>query len=424
MSRRGSMTVGFAFTAVCVFALLILVPSFAQAGDTIKIGAVEPRSGPMESVGRFMFSGLIQAVDEQNAKGGLFGKKIEIIWEDSEFKGDVATRKAKKLILEDKVDFLVSGASSPVMVALNKVSATNKILYFGYGAMTDDIQGREFSPYGFRLTATMYNVYSAMAQWMEKKPYRKFYILAPDYLSGYDTAKQFKEQMKIHVPDAKIVGEDFHPIANKDFGPYVTKMIASKADAIMLGSFGPDLTNVVKTIRSMGLKNIPILSHVIEPYPMNDMKEDAVGIHITNQYSLRVNTPENQDLLKKFHEKHKGDKDYLTWWPVGAMGGTIISWRVAFAAMEKAGTLDPDKFVKVFEGFQYKTPVGTYTMRACDHQMMTPMYGITIEGGPNPFYNGSIRPEIKFPFEGPKVEMFPAEKVALPVTKEYNPRCQ
>jgi branched-chain amino acid transport system substrate-binding protein len=424
MSRKCSVLFFIMLPVLFVIMLIGAIPFKATAGDTIKIGAIEPRSGPMESVGRFMFSGLIQAVEEQNAKGGLFGKKIEIIWEDSEFKGDVATRKAKKLILEDKVDFLVSGASSPVMVALNKVSATNKILYFGYGAMTDDIQGREFSPYGFRLTATMYNVYSAMAQWMEKMPYRKFYILAPDYLSGYDTAKQFKEQMKVHVPDAKIVGEDFHPLSNKDFGPYVTKIIASKADAVMLGSFGPDLTNVVKTIRSMGLKTLPILSHVIEPYPMNDMKDDAIGIHITNQYSLRVNSPENQDFIKKFHEKHKGDKDYLTWWPVGAMGGSATSWRVAFAAMEKAGTLDPDKFVKVFEGFQYKTPVGTYTMRACDHQMLVPMYGITIAGGQNPFYNGSIKPEIKFPFEGPKIEMFPAEAVAFPATKEYNPRCQ
>jgi branched-chain amino acid transport system substrate-binding protein len=422
MRSRSNLLFVLLLPVLLAFVLVGGVPFKATAADTIKIGAVEPRSGPMESVGRYMYAGLIQAVEEQNAKGGLFGKKIEIIWEDSEFKGDVATRKAKKLILEDKVDFLVSGASSPVAVALNKVSASNKVLYFGYGAMTDDIQGREFSPYSFRLCATMYNVYAAMGQWMERRPYRKFYIIAPDYLSGYDTAKQFKDQLKKHVPAATVVGEDFHPLANKDFGPYVTKIIASKADAIVTGSFGPDLTNLVKTVRSMGLKNLPIFTHALDPYMIRDMGDDATGLHITTQYSLSWNAPEAQQYTKAFHEKHKGDKDFFTWWPSGALGASAIGWKMTFAAMEKAGTLDPDKFVKVFEGFQYKTPMGMYTMRACDHQMLVSMYGISMEAG-SPYFNGSIKPEVKFPYEGPKVEMFAGDKVAMPATKDYNPRC-
>ena len=54
-------------------------------------------------------------------------------------------------------------------------------------------------------------------------------------------------------------------------------------------------------------------------------------------------------------------------------------------------------------------------MRKCDHQVMLPMYGGVVEGGPNPYY--------PFPWIGQNLEMFPAEKVAVPATKEYNPRC-
>jgi hypothetical protein len=88
-----------------------------------------------------------------------------------------------------------------------------------------------------------------------------------------------------------------------------------------------------------------------------------------------------------------------------------------------AGSLDPEKVIQAFEGFQYKSAVGLWTMRKCDHQAILPMYGGVTVAGWNPFYNGSIRPDVKFPWEGPNIEMFSADKVALPATSDYNPRC-
>jgi len=421
MKKGGKVGKFFWAGLIVTVALFWGLPHGAVAGNTIKVGLVEAKSGPFEYLGRTFNSGFLFAVDEQNAKGGLFGKKIEVLWEDSEYNGDVANRKAKKLLLEDKVDILVSGGSSAVAIALNKAATNYKTLYFNHGAMTDDIQGREFSRYGFRLVTSMYNIWSSMAQWMAKEPFRKFYVIAPDNIAGRDAARAYKEQMKIYIPDATVVGEDFHPLVTKDFAPYVTKIVAAKPDAIVLASYGPDLINFVKTARGMGIK-APILNHVVEPYAMNELKDAGVGLYITTQYSLRWNTPDNQNFIKAFHEMHKNEKDFLLWWPYANIGGITLGWRMTFAAMTKAGSLDPEKVIKTFEGFRYNTPVGEYTMRACDHQILTPMFGIIMEAQ-NPFFNGSIRPEVKFPFEGSKVEMFPAEKIALPATKEYNPRC-
>ena len=94
------------------------------------------------------------------------------------------------------------------------------------------------------------------------------------------------------------------------------------------------------------------------------------------------------------------------------MAGACIGWMMTFAAIEKAGTLDPEKVIEAYEGFQYESPVGTYTMRACDHQALMPMYGIVIKAGPNPFYNGSIREDVKFPWDGPDLEVFPLTSLA------------
>jgi branched-chain amino acid transport system substrate-binding protein len=419
----GSYFLGLTLVAL----LLTAVPMGAGAADTIKIGLLEAKSGPFESVGRFFNAGFMYAVDEQNAKGGLFGKKIEILWEDSEFKGDVANRKAKKLILEDKVNLLASGGSSAVAVAMNKIASDYKTIYINHGGMTDDVQGREFSRYGFRVVQNMYAHYTALALAMASKPYKRFYLIGPDYLAAHSASAVFREQLKKNVPNAQIVGEDFHPLGTaKDFGPYIAKILAAKADAVVCSSFGPDLVNMIKQGRAMGLKApLPFLSHVLEPYPMYELKDDGIGIIVSTPYSLRVNTPENQDMIKKFHAVHKTDKDFQTWWPVGTGGAAAVGWQMTFAAIEKAGSMDPEKIIQAYEGFQHKTPMGQWTMRNCDHQMFMPFYVVTMEGGPNPFFNGSIKPEVKFPWEGPAVQTIPAEKVVIPLgTKDYNSRCK
>ena len=401
-------------------------PEQLWGGHGSRIGLLEAKSGPFESVGRFFNAGFMYAVDEQNAKGGLFGKKIEVLWEDSEFKGDVANRKAKKLLLEDKVDMIASGGSSAVAVALNKVATEYKTLYINHGSLSDDTQGKEFSRYGFRVIENMYSHYAALAMAMANKPYRRFYLIGPDYLASYSANEVFKAQLKKAVPGAQIVGEDYHPLGTtKDFGPYIAKIRAAKADAVVISGFGPDLVNMIKQARTMGLKApFPFLSHVLEPYPMYELKDDAVGMIISTAYAMRVNTPENQEMIKRYHAKHAGDKDFQTWWPTGLLGAAAIGWKMTFAAIEKAGSLDPEKVIAAYEGFQYKTPVGQWTMRKCDHQMEMPMYNVQIAAGPNPYFNGSINPDVKFPWAGPETTMIPADRVSLPAVAGYNPRCQ
>jgi len=428
MERTFTKATGVGF--ICLILMLTLFAGVffeAMAADTIKIGQLEPLSGPFEANGRTWVIGVQFAADEQNAKGGLLGRKIEILKEDDEAKPDVATRKAKKLILENKVDFITSGLGSHIAIALNKVATTHKTIYICYGSFTDDIMGKEFSRYAFRTCLNLYNLNSTVALLMAKTPYRKFYTIQPDYVSGHVGDRLIREQTKIHLPDATFVGTDFFPLgATKDFGPYITKIIASKADAAYFGGFGPDLINFVKQARAMGLKvPFPIFASLaIHPYLLRELKDDAAGIYWAHQYSMRVKTPENEEMIRRFHEKHKNDKDFLTWWPFPDIGMAILGWKMTFAAIEKAGSLDPEKIIETFENnFQWKSPTGLYTMRKCDHQVILPMYGGMIEAGPNPYYNGSIRPDISFPWAGPNIAEFPAEKVTLPPTPEYNPRC-
>jgi branched-chain amino acid transport system substrate-binding protein len=389
----------------------------ALAADTVKIGVLDPRSGQMEPFGRAWHASMQFVVDEQNAKGGLLGKKVELVTEDGEAKPDVATRKARKLILEDKVSFLTGGHLSPVAIALARVAASSKVLYFNYSGMADEIQGKEFSPYAFRVCQNHYEQFTSLIMLLARTPYRKFYSIQPDYLAGHSQDERLKEELPKYIPDGKVVGTDFHPFATRDFAPYITKIISSGADAIVTGTYGSDLINLIRQARSMGLKStFPIFAPLgLHPYSIGELKEAAVGMYYTSEYLLRVNTPENRDFIKRYHEKHENDKDFLTQWPFSDIAMAIFGWKMTFAAVEKAGSLDPDKIIAAYEGFEWKSPVGAWTMRKCDHQVLLPMFGGSIAAGPNPFYS--------FPWEGTKVEEIPADKVTLPATKDYNPRC-
>jgi branched-chain amino acid transport system substrate-binding protein len=408
-----------ALTGISILLLLPWVfteqPRLAYGAETFKIGETNPFSGPAAYLGTVYHEGTKFVVDEYNAKGGLLGKKIEIITEDNEFKPDMAVRKVKKMILEDKVNIFGSGTGSHIAIALNKVAASYKVIGVNYG-FSQVLEKKDFNRYYFRAGYSPYTVTAGQALLLGTTPHRKIYMIYQDYAYGHAMAKYFKDNLKAHVPDAVIVGEDAHPLGLKDYAPYINKVIASKADCVWSSNFGVDAYNLVKQARVLGLKvPFPFVTHVGEELSyVNTLKEDAVGILNAHPYGLRIDTPENQQIIQKWHELHKKDKDPMLWWPGSAIGATIMNWKMILAAVEKAGSFDPEKIVQVFEGFRYKSPVGWFEMRKEDHQLNLPMFGSVIESK-NPYYDGSIRPDMNFPWPGPKVLPFPAEKVAAPL---------
>src|SRR5208283_4039339 len=111
-------------------------------------------SGPFEFVGRTWVAGAQYAVDEQNAKGGLLGKKVELLVRDDEFKPDVAIKRAKSFILDDKINFLIGGG--PSVLALYNLATTYKTILINTIAPGDNLQGKDFSRYSFRVIQNMY----------------------------------------------------------------------------------------------------------------------------------------------------------------------------------------------------------------------------------------------------------------------------
>ena len=427
MKRGFPVSIGIIF--ICFLLILSCTPSgqkstepysagaksTAEEVETIKIGLVGPFSGIFKYVGIYFTEFIEFAVQEQNDKGGLLGRKIEIIREDSELRADVAARKAEKLILEKNVNFITAIEGSHATIALNRVATQHRTIFINFIGSADRIQGREFSRYAFRISANNHTRTSTLARFMATKPYRKYYIISPDYDYGHDLAKAFKKQIRQHIPDAQIVGEDYHLLGTRNYDFFINNVKAAGADAVFSSSFASDLGQLVRQSRSQGLKApFPFVTPGGPLFGEFSRKEDGTGIYSTAAYSMRVDTPENKAWIAKYHNQHKFDS-YWKKWPTTGEGATILGWQMMFAAVEKAGTLDAEKIIEAFEGFRYKTPVGWWTMRECDHQVMLPMFGMVTKAGPNPYF--------PFPWYGPDIVRFSAEETAIPATSDYNPRC-
>jgi hypothetical protein len=131
---------------------------------------------------------------------------------------------------------------------------------------------------------------------------------------------------------------------------------------------------------------------------------------------MAVDTPENKRLIAQFHEKNKDNENLNERWPREAGAIPVLAIRMLFAAVEKANSLDTEKVIEAFEGFWYKTPVGWWEMRKCDHNLVAPLYSQEIVSGPNPYYD--------FPWLGSNVYKVDGMETSIPPTSEYNPRCK
>ena len=191
----------------------------AIAGDTVKIAFMDPLSGPVALVGEQVHRIFRFCVDYQNKRGGILGKKIEAMYVDTEFKPQVAVRKATDLILSEKIDFIVIGSSSNIGIALSQVATKHKKILVNIGALSNIIQGKYFSRYAFRPLFNTWAQGAAYGAYFAKQRYTKFYLLNPDYAFGHDFADAAAKILTKKNPKAKIVADEYYQVGVKDWAP-------------------------------------------------------------------------------------------------------------------------------------------------------------------------------------------------------------
>jgi len=368
-------------------------------GDTIKIGVVNPFSGPGSISGELFYLAAAWVAHDINTQGGILVdgkmKKIQIFKGDTQVKPDIAKKVMERLILEDKVDALVGTSGTHITLVGQMMAGLHKKIFMNNTSFSDILlDEKNWNPYVFQVMAPNTTQWTlALAQYYTKRPEKKFYIICQDYAYGHAYAETFKAAIKKYKPEAQIVGEDFFPLFVKDFAPYLTKIKASGADAIITQAWAADNENLQKQAKQFGLK-VPISSiYLDDPNTLKSIGGNAgVGNILIQAYIPAINTPANKRFTELWNKQWKKwskpyDTDFYRW-PIGFVGSGVISLYWLFDVMQKAGTTNSEKIIKTWEGYKYNSIIGPLYMRPQDHLMLGDIY-LSELVMPNKWFDGN-----------------------------------
>ncbi|HSB04235.1 MAG TPA: ABC transporter substrate-binding protein [Thermodesulfobacteriota bacterium] len=361
----------FTFASLILLAVILLAsfPVTGRAAETIKLGVTEPLSGTFKNIGERYLEGVQYAAKVLNQQGGVLGRQIEVIPIDSELKPDVVTRKSTALILKDQVKYFCGGTGSSVGAAMSTVAEQNNAVMFSYGMDAASLTGQKCSKNFFR-PGTNTDMHSyALAAYIAKSKFKKVYCIGQDYSFGYESIKPFISRIKKLNPSIEIVAEVYHPLGEKDFGPYVSRIVASGADLVFTTSWGNDLTLLVKQAKPFGLKAKFAGYYLSDEETVSAIGESEllVGSIASETYMLTIPTEEN----KRFIEGYYKDKGSYPFWLRGKSYNGTMFWA---EALKRAGKDDVSAVIKAWEGLSYNGTGGTMVMRACDHQAQVPIW--------------------------------------------------
>ncbi len=342
-----------------------------EEGGTIKIGVLASLTGALESYGKQTQRGFDLGIEyATNGSMEVNGKKIEIVYEDTETKPEVAVQKATKLLEDDKVDFLVGSSSSGDTLAVLPLAEEYEKIMVVEPAVADSITGAEFNDYIFRTGRnSSQDAYAAAAAIANKGV--KIATFAPDYSFGWDGVKAFKTAAE--KLGAEIVLEEYADPAATDFTSNLQKVIDAKPDYLFVvwaGANSPwnqiaDLKIQEKGIKiSTGAPDIIALKFM---NPLIGMEGFSVYYHTLPQNDV------NQWLVEEHQKRFDEVPDLFT------PGGMSAAISIVEALKKSQGDADGKKLIGIMEGMSFETPKGTMTFRKEDHQALQSMYSIRLE---------------------------------------------
>src|SRR5690242_8637322 len=186
------------------------------------------------------------AVEEINAKGGVLGRKLEVVSRDDDLKPENAVRAASELVSNEKVALIAGGFLSNVGLALADFAAQNKVLYLASEPLTDALVWSKGNKYTFRLRPSTYMQSAMLAEEALKLNVTKWASVSPNYEYGQSAVAAFKKLVQAKKPGTEFVAEQWPALGKIEAGPTVQALAAAQPEAIYNVTFGGDLPKFVR----------------------------------------------------------------------------------------------------------------------------------------------------------------------------------
>lgn len=372
------------FAAIAAFLLLPFCAGPAALADErppVRIGMIEGMSGQFANAGEAVQRNLQWSVERVNARGGVKlpggARRLELLAYDSKGNTEDALTMLRSLT-DDGVPFVAQGNSSAVAGGLvaaiekhNTRMPKRRVLYLNYSAVDPVLTNEQCSFWHFRFDAHAGMRMNALSDAMKTdRRIRRVYIIGQDYSFGREVSRLGRQMLAAKRPDIEIVGDELHPIGRvKDFAPYVTKIIASSADAVLTGNWGNDLTLLVKAARDAGLA-----ARFYTFYGNGLGAPAAMGLAGVDrvlavaEWHPNVGGAESDAFVEAFRRRFPEPRYDYQHLRMNVMVEMLV------AAIEKAGTTEAAAVAKALEGMRFRNSFHEATMRAEDHQLIQPLY--------------------------------------------------
>ena len=346
-------------SALLGFVLAIAVGGAAWAQQTIKIAYTDPLSGPFAQVGDANLKQFQYILDYINAKGGALGKKFELVPFDNKSQPSdalIALKSAtdQNMPVHHAVQRLqhCRGADRRRSTSTTTRNPDNRIIYLNCGAVATELTNEKCSFWHFRFDAHVGMKAEVMVRALPKDV-TKVYLLNQDYLFGQSVQRDVKAFLAKLRPDIQVVGDELIPLGKvKDFSPYITKIKASGAQALITGNWGPDMNLLIKAGVDAGLdlRYYTFYAHLAggADRDRRRRRQPRAGrsMSFNENMAPEIGNAEAEAFTKEFRDKHKL---------------RLLRRRLPHhlrvccqAAVNKAGSVDPTKIASALEGLQHQ----------------------------------------------------------------------
>jgi branched-chain amino acid transport system substrate-binding protein len=369
-TRRAVLKAGAAMAG----AYAIGMPAIGRAqSDKIRIGHLTPLTGFLGALGDYAVLGIRMAEEEINRAGGVMGRQIEILSEDS-INPATATTKAQRMLERDGAVVLMGEISSASALTISQVAERNKKLFMSIGARSDTLRGKSCNRYTFHVDIPNTVMVNAVGKALLRDNMvkgKKFFTLTADYVFGHDLLRAAK--LFFAANQGNLVSDELVATDVTDFSPYLLKIRQARPDVVCSNLAGNQVTNLIKQYAEFGL-----------PYPIVGFNLNTADAWAAGEGNLSgtwptvwhhdLATPGSKAFTAAFTAKHGKPPENHAWIE-------YVSLKMMAQAMNETRSTETDKLIAYFEkGAEFDVLKARKAwFRAWDHQLMQEAYPFTVK---------------------------------------------
>jgi len=368
-------------------------------GGTVTLGFNVPQTGAYADEGADELRAYQLAVKHLNGEGdggmlntmkptalkgnGVLGKKVEFVTGDTQTKSDAARASAKRMIEKDGAIMITGGSSSGVAIAVQSLCQEAGVIFMAGLTHSNDTTGKDKRANGFRHFFNAYMSGAALAPVLAKAygEDRKAYHLTADYTWGWTQEESIKNATEgLGWETVETVRT---PLGAGDFSQYITPVLNSGADVLILNHYGRDMVNSLTQAVQFGLRDkevngkkfevvVPLYSRLMA----QGAGENVKGIFGTTNWHWTLQDEGSKAFVKSFGQEYG--------FPPSQAAHTCYVQTLLYAdAAERAGTFNPCGLGEALEGFEFDGMGNGPTLyRAADHQCFKKV--LVVKGNENP----------------------------------------